>query len=78
MKIIHLKINRWFGLALVTSLSFSTPQSRSSDMILVSQKCVKTAEHAMGAKRICYYNCGGTSSEITVKASQACPPTIQR
>lgn len=39
--------------------------------------CPKTGEQLSGTNKICFYNCVGSTTAITVGATQMCPLSIQ-
>ena len=39
--------------------------------------CPKTGEQTSGMNKICFYNCVGSMTAITVGATQLCPLSIQ-
>jgi len=38
--------------------------------------CFKTGEQVSGLNKICFYNCVGSGTAITIKSYQLCPLTI--
>lgn len=40
--------------------------------------CFRTGEETSGMNKICYYNCLGSKTAITIKSSRRCPMTIRR
>ncbi|HWA51142.1 MAG TPA: hypothetical protein VG742_22935 [Dongiaceae bacterium] len=39
--------------------------------------CPKTGEQTSGTNKICFYNCVGSMTAITVRSTQLCPLSIQ-
>lgn len=43
----------------------------------LAANCPKTGEQTSGMNKICFYNCVGSMTAITVGATQMCPLSIQ-
>ena len=43
----------------------------------IAATCFKTGEQTSGMNKICYYDCLGSASAITIKSTQLCPLTIR-
>ena len=48
----------------------------SKDTIIVAGTCFKSGEQKSGMNKICYYDCVGGTSAITIKSYELCPLTI--
>lgn len=52
------------------------PTSERADQQL-AVNCPKSGEQTSGTNKICFYNCVGSMTAITVGATQLCPLSIQ-
>ncbi len=43
-----------------------------------SASCALTGQSRAGARKICYYNCGGVTRTVVVPPAKVCPHTIRR
>jgi hypothetical protein len=72
------------ALAAVTALSITPelsatiagPTSNPADQQL-AVNCPKISEQTSGMNKICFYNCVGSMTAITIGAAQMCPLSIQ-
>jgi hypothetical protein len=44
----------------------------------VAVMCFKTGEQISGMNKICYYDCLGSGTAITIRSTQLCPLSINR
>ncbi len=51
------------------------PSERSAPQLAVN--CPKAGEQTSGMNKICFYNCVGSMTAITIGATQLCPLSIQ-
>lgn len=63
--------------ALVTALN-PHPAPAKPAGIQVAVVCFKSGEQQSGMNKICYYDCMGSATAITIGAASLCPLTIDR
>ena len=60
----------------VASPAIAGPTSNPADQYLAVH-CPKVSEQTSGMNKICFYNCVGSMTAITIGAAQMCPLMIQ-
>ena len=62
---------------LATSQHANRLQALSDKPVLVAATCFKTGERTSGMNKICYYDCLGSETAITISSIELCPLTIR-
>lgn len=52
--------------------------STQPDNVEIAMACFKAGEETSGLNRICFYNCMGSKTAITIKITEICPITIEQ
>lgn len=71
------------GLMLLAALSAGEPDAGMSrkpvhDQLASGATCSLTNETRAGARKYCYYDCGGSRRTTVIAAGRPCPFTIRR
>jgi len=71
------------GLMLLAALSVGEPEAAMSKMPAHDQyasgaTCALSGETRAGARKYCYYDCGGSRRTIVIAAGRTCAFTIRR
>tara|TARA_B110000261_G_C12955203_1_gene306106 strand:- start:225 stop:569 length:345 start_codon:yes stop_codon:yes gene_type:complete len=54
------------------------PSSIAEKNLQLAAMCFKTGERTSGMNKICFYDCLGSATAITIKSHELCPYTINR
>ena len=67
-----------FGALLAASSSLHKEATPPAREIQVAFMCFKSGEQISGLNKICYYNCLGSTTAITIRSIDLCPLTIDQ